>query len=164
MIPLQVGQAAPEFSLLDQDESNHALADYHGKWVVLYFYPKDDTPGCTTQACDLRDNLSDLNQLHTEVLGVSVDSVRSHKKFADKYHLSFPLLADMQKQVVEQYGVWGEKSFMGKHYWGINRTTFVIDPSGIIAAIYDNVNPKLHFSQLWKDLPRVQDGWLTGKH
>lgn len=153
---LKVGQEAPQFSLPDQDGVVHDLAGYRGKWVVLYFYPKDDTPGCTTQACGLRDNFSQLNNLGVTVLGVSADSIKSHHKFATKHRLPFTLLADEQKQVVEQYGVWGEKKFMGKSYLGINRTTFIINPSGSIAAIYEQVKPEQHFNQLQHDLPELQ--------
>ena len=153
---LEVGHAAPQFSLPDQDGVIHNLADYRGKWVVLYFYPKDDTPGCTAQACDLRDNFSQLHDLGVTVLGASVDSVKSHQKFATKYKLPFTILADEQRQVVEQYGVWGEKKFMSKLYMGINRTTFIINPDGKIAAIYEQVKPERHFSQLQHDLPKLQ--------
>ena len=142
---LKVGQEAPQFSLPDQDGVVHDLAGYRGRWVILYFYPKDDTPGCTTQACGLRDNFSHLNNLGVTVLGVSADSIKSHQKFATKHKLPFTLLADEQKQVVEQYGVWGEKKFMGKSYLGINRTTFIINPSGSITAIYEQVKPEQHF-------------------
>jgi peroxiredoxin Q/BCP len=149
---LEIGQAAPEFALPDQDGVRRALSDYRGQWVILYFYPKDDTPGCTTEACQMRDNLRDFNQAKTEVLGISVDSVASHKKFADKYHLTFRLLSDQSKQVVTQYGVWVEKTFMGRTYMGTERTTLLIDPEGQIVAVYAKVKPEGHASQVLQDV------------
>lgn len=164
MITLQVGQTAPDFSLPDQEGVRHQLSDYQGKWVVVYFYPKDDTPGCTTQACGIRDNITRFKQNNTEVFGISVDSVRSHQKFAEKYKLPFTILADDQKDVVKDYGVWEEKKFMGKKYMGVNRTTFIVDPHGDIAAIYEQVKPETHFDFIWRDLSKLQDNWLTAKH
>jgi peroxiredoxin Q/BCP len=145
---LHVGQEAPEFCLPDQNDERKCLHNFRGQWVVLYFYTKYDTPGCTTEACSMRDNFEQLGNLQAVVLGVSVDSVKSHKKFAEKYNLPFTLLADQDKQVVNQYGVWGEKSFMGKKYMGTNRTTFLIDPQGTIVHIFENVKPDGHASQV----------------
>ncbi len=143
---------APTFSLSDQDNSIHSLEDYAGKWLVLYFYPKDDTPGCTTEACSFRDSTTIFKEKGVEVIGMSTDSVASHKKFAEKYHLTFPLLADTEKKTVKDYGVWVKKSMYGKEYEGIARTTFLIDPAGVIAHIYENVKPEEHVAQILKDI------------
>ncbi len=118
----------------------------------MYFYPKDDTPGCTTEACTLRDSLPSFTDAKAAVLGVSVDSVESHKKFAEKYGLPFTLLADEKKEVVEQYGVWGEKSMMGKTYLGTKRTSFLIGPDGTVKKVYENVKPDAHAAQVLADL------------
>ena len=136
-MPLTQKQKAPEFSLPDQDGKEHKLGDYQGQFVVLYFYPKDDTPGCTKEACSFRDDYATLMRAKVAVLGVSADSIKSHKKFAEKYALPFTLLADEEKKVVELYGVWRKKKFMGREYLGIVRTTFLIDPDGEIARIYE---------------------------
>jgi thioredoxin-dependent peroxiredoxin len=148
----KVGDTAPEFSLPDQDGTMHALSEYRGKWVLLYFYPKDDTPGCTKEACAIRDNQSQFNDQGTVVLGVSVDSVASHRKFADKYGLPFTLLADEGKKVVEAYGVWGKKQFAGREYMGTSRTSFLIDPAGKVAKVYEAVKPEPHASEVLSDL------------
>ena len=121
----QVGQLAPDFTLADQSGTSHHLAAYRGQWVLIYFYPKDDTPGCTKEACGLRDRFTEFQAFKAVVLGMSVDSVESHKQFADKFTLPFPLLADTQKQVVQAYGVWGQRQFLGKTYMGIARTSFL---------------------------------------
>lgn len=147
-----LGTQAPAFSLFDQDGKNHALSDYAGKWVLLYFYPKDDTPGCTIEACTIRDQFKDFNAIGAVVLGVSTDSVASHKKFATAYELPFTLLADVNKEVVGQYGVFGEKKFMGKVYMGTSRTSFLIDPSGKIAKVYEKVKPEVHAAEVISDL------------
>lgn len=149
---LQIGDKAPEFSLPDQQEKMHKLSDHKGKWILLYFYSKDDTPGCTTEACSVRDNFSALKKLHVSVFGISTDSIISHKKFAEKYNLSFPLLSDEEKIVVNLYGVWTKKSFWGKSFMGIVRTSFLIDPTGKIAKVYEKVNPKNHIAEILKDL------------
>lgn len=151
-ITLTEGDAPPGFILLDQAGAQRALEDYHGKWLLIYFYPKDDTPGCTKEACAVRDNLPDFTKLDLAVVGISADSVASHKKFADKYELSFPLLADEDKSVVNAYGVWGTKKFMGKEFEGILRTSFLIDPDGKIAKIYENVNPAHHVQEVLADI------------
>ncbi|HSN95142.1 MAG TPA: thioredoxin-dependent thiol peroxidase [Anaerolineaceae bacterium] len=141
---LKIGTLAPDFDLQDQYGVNHKLSDYRGKRVVLYFYPEDDTPGCTTQACSFRDNFIDYKSVGITVIGISKDTVESHAKFAEKYELPFTLLADPEHQVSEAYGVWGEKSFMGKKFMGINRTTFLIDDEGKLKEIMPKVDPKGH--------------------
>jgi len=151
-VQVQVGQPAPDFTLVDQSGKTHQLAAYRGQWVLVYFYPKDDTPGCTTEACGLRDRFAEFQKIKAVVLGISGDSVESHKKFADKCTLPFPLLSDDQKTVVQAYGVWGEKQFMGKTYLGISRTSFLIDPKGTIATIYPKVKPEGHTEEILKDL------------
>ena len=147
-----VGAHAPEFSLPDQDGKEHALGDYRGKWVLLYFYPKDDTPGCTLEACAIRDQFKDFQKIGAVVLGVSTDSVASHKKFATAYALPFTLLADEKKEAVNQYGVFGEKKMMGKTYMGTSRTSFLIDPEGTTAKVYEKVKPETHAAEVIKDL------------
>ena len=143
---------APEFSLSDQDGAVRSLTDYRGHWLLLYFYPKDDTPGCTTEAVQITYSFPDFKKLDIAVLGVSADSAASHKKFATKFKLPFPLLADTEKIVVNQYGVWGRKKFMGREYDGILRTSFLIDPEGDIAKIYENVKPEKHAEEVLKDI------------
>lgn len=150
MSKLSVGDAAPDFATTDQNGQPLKLSDYRGKKVVLYFYPKDDTSGCTAQACDLRDNYTDLRAAGYEVLGVSVDGEKSHQKFIGKYELPFSLIADTDKQVVEAYGVWQEKSMYGRKYMGTARTTFLIDENGIITTIIDKVDTKKHTEQILK--------------
>ena len=149
---LSVGDQAPAFDLPDQSGKMHALKDYAGQWVLLFFYPKDDTPGCTTEACTLRDNYEGFKKLKAVVLGVSVDSVKSHGKFIEKYDLPFTLLADEDKKLVEAYGVWGKKKFMGREYMGTMRTSFLIGPDGKIAKIYEEVKPAAHAEEVLKDL------------
>jgi len=153
---ITVGQVAPEFSLPDQDGKEHSLKEYRGTWVLIYFYPKDDTPGCTKEACAIRDTFPDFGALNIQVFGVSTDSVKSHKKFAKKYSLPFTLLADEQKHVVEAYGVWGKKKFMGREYMGTMRTSFLINKEGVIAKIYEGVKPELHASEVLQDLKALQ--------
>ena len=151
-VELKVGDAAPDFRALAVggkygDGREVSLQDFSGTRVVLYFYPKDDTPGCTTQACGLRDAWSDL-EARGEIFGVSVDSPESHGKFISKYKLPFPLLADTERKIVEAYGVWVEKSMYGKKYMGAERTTFVIDAQGKIAAVFRKVKPEEHVDLL----------------
>lgn len=148
---------APDFTLPDQDNKEHTLSHHHGGWVLLYFYPKDDTPGCTKQACVLRDAIPAFGKLKAKVFGVSVDSVKSHKKFAQKYELPFTLLADAGKKVVELYGVWAKKKFMGREYMGTLRTSFLIDPEGKIVKIYENVKPEVHADEVLKDLKALAE-------
>jgi peroxiredoxin Q/BCP len=136
------GGKAPAFAAEDQNGNNVNLNDFAGKTLVLYFYPKDDTPGCTAEACDLRDNHMALLNKGFAVVGVSRDPVKSHRKFADKFSLPFPLLADVDGAICEAYGVWGKKKFMGREYMGINRTTFIISPDGSIMEVIDKVDTK----------------------
>lgn len=149
---LSIGERAPEFSLPDQNGSVHTFTECVGKWVLLYFYPKDDTPGCTKEAQAIRDVFPDFSTLNAIVFGISADSVASHKKFAGKYNLPFTLLADEDKNMVQAYGVWGTKKMMGREYEGIFRTSFLIDPKGNIAKIYENVKPEVHAAQVLADL------------
>lgn len=153
MSELKEGMEAPAFEGTDQNGNKVSLSDFKGKKVILYFYPKDDTPGCTAQACNLRDNYQELINQGFEVVGVSTDSVKSHKKFEDKFSLPFPLIADEGKNIVEQYGVWGEKKFMGKNYMGTTRTTFLIDENGIIKSVIAKPDTKNQTQQVldaWK--------------
>lgn len=147
---LSPGTPAPAFSGVDQNGKPISLDSLKGKKVVLYFYPKDDTPGCTKEACNLRDNYDALLKAGYQVIGVSVDDEKSHKKFATKYNLPFPLLPDTDHQIVEAYGVWGEKSMYGKKYMGTNRVTYVIDENGIIAEAIDKVKVDDHTAQILK--------------
>ena len=148
---LKTGDSAPSFSLFDQNGKIHKLSDYKGKYVLLYFYPKDDTPGCTIEACTLRDNWNQFKKAKLNVLGISVDNVKSHDKFVKKYNLPFTLLADEEKKVVNAYGVWGPKTFMGKLFQGTARSSFLIDPKGKIAKIYEKVKPDEHAEEVLKD-------------
>ncbi len=141
--------------LKDQAGTMHSLAEKAGMYVLLYFDPKDDTPGCTTAACSFRDRLNELKGKNIQVLGVSVDDERSHKKFADKYELNFPLLADTDKTVVEAYGVWKEKSMYGKKYMGIMRESFLIDPHGKILKHYEKVKPETHVEEVLDDMVHI---------
>ena len=150
MTTLQKGDQAPSFSGVDQDGKTHQLADYAGKKLVVFFYPKASTPGCTAEACDLRDNYARFEAQNYALLGVSADSAKAQAKFKDKYEFPFPLLADEDKAVIQAFGVWGPKKFMGKEYDGINRTTFVIDEKGIIEEVITDVKTKVHASQILK--------------
>ena len=145
---LKIEQSAPDFTLPDQEGKKHKLSDYKDGWVLIYFYPKDDTPGCTKEACSIRDNFPKFKKLKAIVLGISVDSVKSHNKFAEKYKLPFILLADEDKRVVKKYGVWAKKKFMGREYMGTLRTSFLINPMGKIAKIYEKVNPEVHAEEV----------------
>jgi len=145
---LEQGSKAPAFKAKDQDGNTHSLKDYKGKKVALYFYPKDNTETCTKEACNLRDNFALLKAKGVVILGVSADDEKSHKKFEKKYSLTFPLLADTDKKIIEDYGVWAEKFFMGRHYMGILRTTFLINEKGIIDHIIEKVNSKEHAAQI----------------
>lgn len=148
MTTLKAGDKAPEFSVKDQDGVLRTLEDYRGKKLVLFFYPKASTPGCTAQACNLRDNYQRFQQEGYEILGVSADSQRRQNNFKTKKELPFPLLADEDKEVINAYGVWGPKKFMGREYEGIHRTTFVIDESGIITEVIGKVKTKDHAAQI----------------
>ena len=140
----QVGSKAPDFDLPARSGGNIALKDLKGKNVVLYFYPKDDTPGCTVEACAIRDSFKDIEKLNAVILGVSPDSVDSHGKFITKFNLPFTLLADQDKKICQAYGVWVEKSMYGKKYMGVARTTFIIDKDGKIAKVFEKVKPEGH--------------------
>lgn len=145
---LKIGDKAPKFEGKDQNGEPIKLSDYKGKKVVLYFYPRDNTPGCTAQACNLRDNYSDLQASGYEVIGISSDDEKSHQKFIDKFNLPFRLIADTDKSIHEQYGTWVEKSMYGKKYMGTARTTFVIDENGVITEVIGKVKTKDHTAQI----------------
>ena len=147
---LEPGDKAPDFSGLDQNGIKVSLKDYRGKKVALYFYPEDDTPTCTVQACNLRDNFSALKAAGFEIIGVSPDDVESHKKFKNKFQLPFTLIADPKHTIIDKYGVWGEKNLYGHKHMGIYRTTFVIDQKGIIKKIFKRPNNKAHAEEIIK--------------
>jgi thioredoxin-dependent peroxiredoxin len=151
------GKPAPEFTLEDDAGETVSLSDFRGKPVVLYFYPKDDTPGCTAQACGIRDAYGEFEQAGAVVLGVSPDKVSKHVKFKEKYDLPFTLLADPEHEVAERYGVWGEKKYMGRgrSYMGVNRTTFVIAPDGTVAEVMENVKPDSHADDVLASLAAI---------
>jgi peroxiredoxin Q/BCP len=138
------GEPAPDFTATTDSGERVSLSDFRGKPVVLYFYPKDDTPGCTAQACGIRDAYGDFERAGAVVLGVSPDTEKKHVKFKEKYGLPFTLLADPEHEIAERYGTWGEKSFMGKKYWGVSRTTFLVAPDGTIARVMHKVKPDTH--------------------
>jgi peroxiredoxin Q/BCP len=148
---LSIGDKAPAFDALDQDGARHRLADYEGQTFLLYFYPKDDTPGCTKEACTIRDSWAAFKGAGVAVLGVSVDSVAKHKKFAEKYELPFTLLSDEERAIVNAYGVWGKKKFMGREYMGTNRWSFLVGPAGTILKIYEDVKPADHAAEVLAD-------------
>ncbi len=148
MTTLETGDKAPHFEGSDQNGNTISLSDYSGKKVILYFYPKDMTPGCTKEACNLRDHNDVLKEKGFEIIGVSADDEKKHAKFAEKYDLNFPLLADTEKEVIKAYGVWGPKTFMGKTNDGIHRTTFVIDEKGKIENVFKKVKTKEHAEQI----------------
>ena len=147
-MPLNEGISAPEFTLKDESGNLRSLSEYRGSPVVLYFYPKDDTPGCTTEACNFRDDYSAFEDAGVVILGVSPDSTKSHAKFKAKYNLPFNLLADDEHRVCEIYGVWGLKKMMGKEYFGVLRTTFIIDAQGNIVKVFENVKPSEHSEEV----------------
>lgn len=150
MTTLKKGDKAPQFSGTDQDGNTHTLADYKGKKLVVFFYPKANTPGCTAEACDLRDNYERFKADNYELLGVSADSQKAQSKFRDKFSFPFPLIADEDKEVIKAFGVWGPKKFMGREFDGIHRTTFIIDENGIIDEVIEKVKTKEHASQILK--------------
>jgi peroxiredoxin Q/BCP len=145
---IEIGKKAPKIVGIDQFGKEIKLSNYLGKKLIIFFYPKDNTPGCTAQACNLRDNYSILQKAGFEIIGISIDSEASHQKFSDKHSLPFPLLADTEKKIVNDYGVWGEKKFMGRTFLGTKRTTFVIDEKGNIEKIFDKVKTKAHAEQI----------------
>jgi len=145
---LSVGEKAPDFNLLDQNSQSVSLDSYRGQHVLLYFYPKDDTPGCTTEACNFRDDYSSYQNAKVVILGVSPDTPTSHKKFQEKYQLPFTLLADKNHQVCDLYKVWGPKKSFGKEYDGVHRTTYLIDPDGSIQEVFQKVSPAKHSAQV----------------
>jgi peroxiredoxin Q/BCP len=147
-MPLLAGISAPDFILIDDTGATRRLSDYRGQTIVLYFYPKDDTPGCTTEACNFRDDYSAYVEAGVTILGVSPDQPKSHAKFKQKYELPFPLLADEQHEICEAYGVWGKKKFMGREYMGVLRTTFVIAPDGKIKRVFLDVKPSGHSAEV----------------
>ena len=148
MALLEVGDKAPAFKTTDQDGDDVSLRDFKGRKVVLYFYPKDDTPGCTKEACSFRDGWSKFRRKGVTVLGVSVDDAKSHRKFADKFSLPFRLLADADKEIVKAYGVWGEKSMYGRKYMGTHRVTYLVNEKGRIAAVWPGVKPDEHAEEV----------------
>jgi len=152
MATLKKGDPAPFFSGLNQHGSVVSLSDFSGKKLILYFYPKDNTPGCTAEACDLNDNLTFWTDKGYQVIGVSPDNTSSHKKFADKFGLKFNLIADTELKILNDYGVWGEKSMYGKPYMGVLRTTYIIDEKGMITEIFSKVDTKAHTHQITQTL------------
>ncbi|MDP3778438.1 MAG: thioredoxin-dependent thiol peroxidase [bacterium] len=148
---LTLGQKAPDFTLPDQNGVEHKLSAYKGQRVLIYFYPKDDTPGCTKEACNFRDNMISFKKSKIQIFGISVDPVKRHAKFAEKFELPFPLLSDEKKEVVEAYGVWAKKKFMGREYMGTLRMSFLIDPQGKIEKIYEQVKPDTHTQEVIED-------------
>ncbi|MEE3037902.1 MAG: thioredoxin-dependent thiol peroxidase [Bacteroidota bacterium] len=148
MTNLKEGDKAPNFKVVNQNDQLLTLADFKGKKLVLFFYPKDNTPGCTAESCNLRDNYTELKSMGFEILGVSADSVQSHQKFISKFDLPFDLLADTSIEIIQSYGVWGPKKFMGKEYEGIHRTTFIIDENGFIEKVITKVKTKEHSQQI----------------
>lgn len=151
-VMITLNSKAPDFELKDQDGKIHSLKDYKDKYVLLYFYPKDNTSGCTTEACAIRDSFDDFKKYNAVVLGISTDSVKSHSNFSGKYNLPFPILADEDKIVVNLYGVWQKKKMMGREYMGIVRMSFLINPEGKIIKIYEKVKPAEHASEVLLDL------------
>ena len=149
---LTIGSVAPDFTLPDQDEKMISLADFRGKKLIIYFYPKDNTPGCTDQGCNLRDNYTLLQEKGFQIVGISADSIPSHKKFSQKYCFRFPLLADTEKTTLKSYGVWQQKKFMGKTHYGIVRTTFIINENGLIEHILTTIKTKDHAQQILNTL------------
>ncbi len=155
---ITIGEKAPEFCLPNQDEVEICLRDLKGKWVILYFYPKDNTPGCSTQACDFTASYEDFEDLNGVILGVSPDSPKKHKNFIEKKNLEITLLSDEDKTVLEQYGVWQLKKMMGREYMGVVRTTYIIDPDGIIKKIWNKVKVKGHIEEVKTQLEELQNG------
>ena len=152
---LDVGTTAPAFTLPDKDGVDHTLAQYKGQWVLIYFYPRDNTPGCTKEACAIRDAWSDFGQLNATVLGVSKDSQKSHTNFTEKFNLPFTLLSDPEAEMIEAYGAWQKKKMMGREYMGIVRMSYLIDPDGNVAKVYPKVKPAEHAEQVLADIKEL---------
>jgi thioredoxin-dependent peroxiredoxin len=152
---LKIGRVAPSFTLPDQTGTMHSLKQYHGQWIVIYFYPKDDTPGCTTEACMIADVYKDFKRLKVNIIGMSKDTPRSHAKFAEKYQLPFTLLSDPEMSTMEKYGALVMKSMYGKPVRGTNRITYIINPAGKIASVYPDVDPATHALTLLADLKKL---------
>ena len=148
MKSLQAGDKAPYFSVIDDRGNTQSLTDYLGKKLIVFFYPKANTPGCTTEACDLRDNYEELKEAGYSLLGISADSVNKQRNFSEKFDLPFPLLADENKEIINAFGVWGPKKFMGKDYEGILRKTFIIDENGVVERVIEKVKTKEHAAQI----------------
>lgn len=148
METLKAGDIAPYFEGVDQNGNTVSSTNLKGSKIILYFYPKDNTPGCTAEACSLRDGKNELEKMGFTIIGVSPDSEKSHRNFADKYSLNFPIIPDQNKTIAKAYGVWGPKKFMGREYDGIHRTTFIIDENGKIEKVFHKVNTKAHFEQI----------------
>ena len=153
---LKIGDKAPEFCLLNQDDIEICLRDILGKWIVLYFYPRDNTPGCTTEACDFTQAAPDFSELDAIILGVSADSTKKHRNFIEKKDLGITLLSDESTEMMQEYGVWQLKKNYGKEYMGIVRTTLIIDPSGVVQAVFEKVRVKEHVSKVQEELTRLQ--------
>ncbi len=152
---IAIGAKAPAFTLLNQDDQKTKLSDFKGQWVVLYFYPKDDTPGCTTEACDFTDGLKSMERLNATVLGVSADSTESHRRFIDKFKLKVTLLSDPDHEMIDTYGVWQLKKNYGKEYMGIVRTTYLIDPAGKVAYLWQKVSSEGHAKDVMAKLKEL---------
>ena len=148
MTHLQVGDTAPDFTLKSDNNTDITLSDFKGQSVILFFYPRDNTPGCTKEACSVNDSFSNLKKAGVKVFGVSPDTVAKHVKFSDKFGFKYPLLADTEKEVINKYGIWGEKKFMGKKFMGVHRTTFIIDAEGTISHIIEKVKTSTHGEDL----------------
>lgn len=146
---------APSFTLLDQNGNPHSLSDYKGKYLVIYFYPKDDTPACTKEACNFRDGFEEFNKRGIKVVGISKDSVSSHKKFEKKHNLNFILLSDPTNKTIEAFGAWAPKKFMGREFLGTLRNTYIVDPNGEIVKVYENIDPSDHIEMIHKDLTQL---------
>jgi peroxiredoxin Q/BCP len=152
----KVGKTAPSIILPDQNGVVHTLKEHNGNWLLIYFYPKDDTQGCTKEACGIRDSFPQFKKLGISVFGISADSVSRHKKFEEKYQLPFTLLSDEKKVTITKYGVWAKKKFMGREYMGILRTSFLVNPEGKIAKVYENVNPVFHAEEVLRDIVQLK--------
>lgn len=149
---IQLGKKVPEFVAFDEKGVGQTPRNYRGKWLLIYFYPKDDTPGCTKEACAIRDAWKEFKKANIAVLGASVQSAKSHQRFVEKYELPFPLIVDEEKKIVTLFGVWRKKKFMGREYMGVVRMSFLIDPKGKVAKIYEQVKPEEHAKEILKDV------------